>query len=297
MTTQPRRSVTWAVLTGLAVLGLVLAIGIRSCGSRETRLVYDSTPAHEAELKNIVDGAVTFTLLHEAGHMMISELNLPVLGHEEDAADSFAVFVLTLDNPDVPEGSRGHTAQEGALLDAAVFFDGLYWDGRLHKVQPDWSDEHGQPEQRSNAISCLTIGIDPKRFSEFALQTNIPKHRLDGCPAEAARNKADWAKTLFPAIEQSRTALDQPITLAQIVSPESSPNPNDPWATDPCRHARAAAKPADPRPRTPDRKPGPDKCQIGDAGRPGPKAVPGSVSTATRRIFAIRAMPIRRVRQ
>ena len=218
-----KRPANWVLLAGLAVLGLLAAIGVRSCRDREARLVYDPTPAHEAELKNIVDGAVTFTVLHEAGHMMISELNLPVLGHEEDAADSFAVFVLTLDNPDVPEGSRAHTAQE-----AAVFFDGLYWNGRLHNVQPDWSDEHGQPEQRSNAISCLTIGIDPQRFSEFALQTNIPKQRLDGCPAEAAKNKANWAKTLFPAIEQSRKALDN---VGQIVSPNSSPSPTDYWTS------------------------------------------------------------------
>lgn len=34
------------------------------------------------------------TVFHEAGHMLISEFSLPVLGREEDAADSLAVMLL-----------------------------------------------------------------------------------------------------------------------------------------------------------------------------------------------------------
>src|SRR5262249_17238816 len=36
-------------------------------------------------------GNVIFATFHEVGHMVIAEMGLPVLGREEDAADSFAV--------------------------------------------------------------------------------------------------------------------------------------------------------------------------------------------------------------
>ena len=41
-----------------------------------------------------VAGNALFTLGHELGHAVISEFNLPVLGREEDAADSFATLAL-----------------------------------------------------------------------------------------------------------------------------------------------------------------------------------------------------------
>ena len=37
-----------------------------------------------------------FTLLHEMGHLLISELKLPVLGREEDAADQLGFMGLFL---------------------------------------------------------------------------------------------------------------------------------------------------------------------------------------------------------
>ena len=37
-----------------------------------------------------------FTLMHEMGHLLISELQLPVLGREEDAADQLGFMGLFL---------------------------------------------------------------------------------------------------------------------------------------------------------------------------------------------------------
>src|SRR5579859_4073754 len=39
-------------------------------------------------------GNMLFVVLHESGHTTISELGLPVLGRQEDAADPFAVVTL-----------------------------------------------------------------------------------------------------------------------------------------------------------------------------------------------------------
>ena len=41
-----------------------------------------------------VVGNTLFVLLHEMGHVLIAEMKLPVLGREEDAADTFAALAM-----------------------------------------------------------------------------------------------------------------------------------------------------------------------------------------------------------
>ena len=41
-----------------------------------------------------VAGNTLFVLLHEMGHVLIAEMKLPVLGREEDAADTFAALAM-----------------------------------------------------------------------------------------------------------------------------------------------------------------------------------------------------------
>jgi hypothetical protein len=45
-------------------------------------------------LAEFVTGNMLFVVLHEMAHAAISEMGLPVLGREEDAADSFAATRL-----------------------------------------------------------------------------------------------------------------------------------------------------------------------------------------------------------
>src|SRR5262245_59789931 len=49
-----------------------------------------------AKLTSFVVGNLFFVVVHELGHAVISQLKLPVLGREEDAADSFATLSMLL---------------------------------------------------------------------------------------------------------------------------------------------------------------------------------------------------------
>ena len=225
MTTHQKRPANWVLLAGLALIGLLVAIGMRSCGGHPARIVYNPTPENEANLKRIVDGALTFTVLHEAGHMMVSELNLLVLGHEEDAADGFAVFILSDEDPKLPPNSENHTAQEEALAGGAIFFDGLYQQERLNKSETNWADEHGQPEQRAFTITCLLVGMDPKRFADIAQASKLPPDRLERCPAEAANNRTNWINVLDPALERAKANSGGPARIGvhyRPISPDLS---------------------------------------------------------------------------
>ena len=89
-------------LTGLDITG--------DDGAKITSLINFPGPFLNIQLENVrkqlkgvkgvtvrrgVVSAVQFVLAHEIGHAIIHEFRLPVLGKEEDAADSFAAYLLT----------------------------------------------------------------------------------------------------------------------------------------------------------------------------------------------------------
>src|SRR6188474_353814 len=49
------------------------------------------SPQAKRQLVEFVVGNTLFVMAHEMGHGLINEMNIPVLGREEDAADSFAI--------------------------------------------------------------------------------------------------------------------------------------------------------------------------------------------------------------
>ena len=52
------------------------------------------SPQYRERLTEFVAGNMLFVLVHELAHAAVSELGLPVLGKEEDAADAFAATRL-----------------------------------------------------------------------------------------------------------------------------------------------------------------------------------------------------------
>src|SRR5262249_22652856 len=60
---------------------------------KHPRLRNVSQPERE-ETVEFALGNIFFSLLHELGHALVTEMGLPVLGREEDAADSFASVTM-----------------------------------------------------------------------------------------------------------------------------------------------------------------------------------------------------------
>jgi len=110
----------------------------------------------------IVSGVV-HTLFHEYAHVLVDYLNLPVLGREEDAADSFASFVLL------------------TLMDngASILRDGanLFY---LESLDPDPFDESMLSDSHSLSIQRFYMGICHLYASdEKAHQNLIKTHGFD----------------------------------------------------------------------------------------------------------------------
>jgi hypothetical protein len=49
-------------------------------------------PENRQALIEFILGNMLFVVVHEIGHAVIGEMEMPVLGREEDAADAFAIY-------------------------------------------------------------------------------------------------------------------------------------------------------------------------------------------------------------
>ena len=110
-----------------------------------------------AEISGFVEANALHTLLHELGHAVISEFELPVLGQEEDAVDAFATSEII---QMMPEDA------EAILTDVALSW--LIMDARTDRADLDFFDEHDLDAQRGYRTICHLYGADPEAHIDAA---------------------------------------------------------------------------------------------------------------------------------
>jgi hypothetical protein len=137
-----------------------------------------------------------FILVHEIGHALVDQWQLPVLGREEDAVDAFSTIFMT---EFVPDGGR-------IALWAAELFDFLAGHGAkgqsVRLPLQAFADEHSLDEQRAFSIVCWVYGSNPKRYAGLATIPEL-KSRIPRCVDEYAQLKRSWLKLLRPHIRHA----------------------------------------------------------------------------------------------
>jgi hypothetical protein len=156
-----------------------------AAGSLTSTAMEDNTGLTlEDDRVGFVDANITYVLLHELAHGLIHAFDLPVLGEEEDAADTIASIILLNLYILSPELQMTSTA---ALLSASEG-QKLLWETGLEQAQIEqyyWA-RHSLSIRRHYRITCLTYGSDPQRFEALLQITGMPEHRSDSCEDEYA---------------------------------------------------------------------------------------------------------------
>jgi Putative metallopeptidase len=151
-----------------------------------------------------VTGNTLFILLHEMGHVHISEMNLPVLGREEDDADTFAAITML---------RVGTSFSQRVLAEAS---QGWFLSERRDQqtgAKPLYYDEHNLSPQRAYWVVCLMVGSDPTKFKSLADETKMPESRQQSCKENYAKASRSWDMVHKP----HRRAPDQPETKINVV--------------------------------------------------------------------------------
>jgi DNA-binding XRE family transcriptional regulator len=162
--------------------------------------------SHQQQMDMIefVVGNMLFVGFHELGHGIIHELGLPVLGKEEDAADSFATIALININTNFSNRVLVQAARGWFLMD------------RRDRKQGDmlaFYDEHGLDKQRAYQIVCFLVGWNEDRFKELADWVQMPASRQDTCAGDYSNAQFSWNAELKPHLR----APDQPKSKIDVV--------------------------------------------------------------------------------
>lgn len=127
-------------------------------------------------------GNIAWLTFHEFGHGLIFEYQLPVLGKEEDAVDSFATINMIAEEDD-PGLERMIVSVVDAWFEAGLYANLTY-------------GQHSIDEQRGYAVICLLVGDDPDGYKAIADDAGMPAERQANCKYDFQKAESTWDSLL-----------------------------------------------------------------------------------------------------
>lgn len=124
-------------------------------------------------------------VLHEIGHGLIREFDIPILGNEETMADAFATYYLT-------------TYMPGRALDAitARVTSLMIEAGEAPEI--DWSGEHDHDARRANQIAALAMAADPIKYEPVAAIVGMSEGDIKKAVDYGGEIHRSWRRVLTP---------------------------------------------------------------------------------------------------
>lgn len=147
----------------------------------------------EGYAQRYLDANFRFILLHETGHALITLLEIPITGREEDAVDQLAT-TLMLRFAGLDESTT--TVTENLRMASNWFLARSTGQYNLDA----YADEHALGEQRYFNLQCLLYGSDPARYLSIVTDGDLPEARAKGCPEESRRISRSWLRLLLPYV-------------------------------------------------------------------------------------------------
>lgn len=132
------------------------------------------------------------TLVHEVGHVLYSQYDLPLLAREEDAADALASVLLL------------EYAEDGArvVLNAADMF-GLESELFEKLDESDFWSEHSLDIQRFYTTLCHVYGSNPEAHADLVnRKSGLTQDRAENCQYEYERIRHGWLEVLKPYLKR-----------------------------------------------------------------------------------------------
>lgn len=185
-----------------------LTITLADCGEenafydRETHTIticyeivamYRKYLQENGEDDDILSSLVLFDILHEFGHALIDEFNLPITGREEDVADQLATwFILET----IGEDDQDSVAR---VLTAAYWFGYEFNKEEVAAEDLPFWDSHSLDPQRYHNIICWAYGYNAELTENVLgedLDQALPEERRGQCEEEYTRLFTSFMKFL-----------------------------------------------------------------------------------------------------
>jgi hypothetical protein len=211
---SPKRKRGHHIACAAAVL-CAAALVVRVVPAADNAAATD-VPTLSAAGETFLLGNVAFALLHEFGHAIIRDFEVPLLGLEEESADTLAaVSLILLDRRD-PDAGFGAMLAVTALAQSYVWKSGLEREGAEVTL---WA-QHALSAQRYARLLCLLYGSNSERYGWVVTAAKMEEIRAEGCEDEwkIAEHAALWVRDTYgipPGQRSSRPAAEINIKYAQ----------------------------------------------------------------------------------
>ena len=135
----------------------------------------------------------TFVVWHELGHALVSELDLPATGRNEDVADQIATYIANMGPPD-----KTSDLVKRALSGALVWFESNHRKAMSpkHKRGLNFAGHHSLDQVRRNNLACWFYGKDPEKRQ--GIGKLLPNKRRVRCKREWTRFSSALDRLLKP---------------------------------------------------------------------------------------------------
>jgi hypothetical protein len=144
--------------------------------------------ADDPDLDSFVASNIIATFYHEAGHAVIDVAGLPVLGREEDAADTLMSLLI--------ERLWDPAAALYILYDVTWAYELAIAEAGDEISEESFAGVHGLDQQRYYNAVCLFVGADPAERQPVAEELGLPESRAEGCEYEFYASEEAWATLL-----------------------------------------------------------------------------------------------------
>jgi hypothetical protein len=172
---RPRPGGVSMIRFSRAGVAAVLAAMTTSCASAQSP---DLARAADFAINN-----VTTSLYHEFGHLLIDQFEWPLLGREENAADTIMTMILLDDG----EGSAAIAADavRGYMLASRRY-------GETLPENHDFKGEHELEVQRGFLMACVLVGSDRDTYEDLAAEIGLSDNRTESCREDARLAERSW---------------------------------------------------------------------------------------------------------
>lgn len=154
----------------------------------ERRTLYRATNHDRPTTDTRLRDSIAYTAFHELAHAMHHELDLPIVGRTEDAADEIATMWLQ---------------RIGAYSVAKRAAYGHHLRSQQPRYEHDFWADHGSGAQRGFAIACVLHGFDKTGVADLMTRMRIPAKALGKCGLDHERRTKTWQKLFVPYLRRA----------------------------------------------------------------------------------------------
>ncbi|MEO0478124.1 MAG: DUF4344 domain-containing metallopeptidase [Planctomycetota bacterium] len=143
--------------------------------------------AHDHPAQQFARDVTNHVVLHELGHALVREFDLPILANEEALADAFATFFLTQ-----------HVSERASQVLSARVRSLMFEAAQVPRDEWEVRGEHNSDARRAFQIAALAISADPKAYrsvADLVGMSESDRRRAIDYGAEILRS---WRRVLGP---------------------------------------------------------------------------------------------------